>query len=412
MVSKQIAYTFDEIQRLIRRIKSLITELSHVISKVELKKALGATALLFGFALSNQATAQTFAAGQKNPFGLEASSLLAMPEFADIDNDGDLDLFVAEYGGLLRYYKNVGTATTPQFAKGIVNPYGLDTMQEMAPPTFGDLDDDGDYDLLLGGYYGELIYYRNTGTPTSPKFARALINPFGLDSADEIAYPTFVDLDKDGDLDLMVGEYYGGFQYYENIGTKGSPSFAKARKNPFDLISANYFAIPAFADLDEDGDLDLLVGEYEGKIIYYKNIGTATSPKFESPTNNSFGIKDGYYIGAPAFADLDNDGDMDLLVGEYYGNMHYYKNTTRGVGVDELHADQSFLSPNPTNGVLYLNGSSPFVKLQIMNQIGQEVAHFDNPGYEISITDLANGIYTIKAWSMDGFISTQKVNKF
>jgi hypothetical protein len=143
--------------------------------------------------------------------------------------------------------------------------------------------------------------------------------------------PTFADLDADGDFDLLVGDYYADFQYFENTGTANAPAFAASVQNPFGLqgiSSAYYFSLPTFVDLDDDGDMDVMVGGYYPTLYYFENTGTANAPAFAAQVQNPFGLSLPYYNIYPASADLDDDGDMDLLVGEYYGDFRYFENTT------------------------------------------------------------------------------------
>ena len=206
-------------------------------------------------------------------------------------------------------------------------------MGYFSAPSFADLDGDGDLDAVVGKRDGNLNYFENTGSAIAPAFAEqtGAANPFdgvdvGLNST-----PSFADLDGDGDLDAIVGESDGTLNYFENTGSAIAPAFTQrtGAANPFDGVDVGDFSAPSFADLDGDGDLDAIVGESDGNLNYFENTGSATAPAFTEQTGaaNPF---DGVDVGgdsSPSFADLDGDGDLDAVVGNNVGNLHYFENT-------------------------------------------------------------------------------------
>ena len=407
--------TESRIENLVLKIRQLINELSHLFSRRALKRVLGTAALLIGFGLSNQAIAQSFAPPQVNPFGLDTiKGYISAPAFADLDGDGDLDLLVGEsysandYNTAMQYFENTGSATNPQFGAPIANPFGLDSVYLLAMPAFADLDNDGDIDLLVGEYYGAMKYFENTGSQTDPQFAAPVVNPFGLDST-YYAFPAFADLDGDGDIDLLVGELYGSMKYFENTGSASSPQFAAPQTNPFGLDST-LNAFPAFSDLDGDGDFDLLVGEYYGAMQYFENTGSSTAPQFASPQENPFGLVSTYVFALPAFADLDGDGDIDLLVGEYYGAMQYYENTVvTGISkIDQLDLD---IYPNPVKDVLTIDVADPLDRIEVSDITGKTIRVFENPTNQVLLSDLKPGMYLLKITSTDGSFAVKKIQK-
>jgi hypothetical protein len=168
----------------------------------------------------------------------------------DLDGDGDLDLVVGARDGTLRSWRNDGGAFTA--LTGRENPFaGIDCGGNSAP-AFMDVNGDEMLDLVLGGRDGTLQAWSLAGT--LPITVRA--NPFaGIDVGAD-STPSFVDLDRDGDLDLVVGARDGTLRSWRNDG--GAFTALTGRENPFAGIDAGGNSAPAFADLDGDGTLDLL----------------------------------------------------------------------------------------------------------------------------------------------------------
>jgi FG-GAP-like repeat len=208
------------------------------------------------------------------------------------------------------------------------NPFNNIDVGSYSTPIFADIDKDGDLDLIVGKRAGNLNYYQNTGNATVPIYTikTGPNNPFDGINIGFYSQPTLANIDGDGDLDLVVGGNNGNLVYYKNTGTAIAPIYTAqtGRNNPFDGINVGNYSTPTFADIDKDGDLDLIVGEKDGNLNYYKNTGTARVPSYTVQTgpNNPF---DGINIGnfsTPTFADIDKDGDLDLVVGENFGNLN------------------------------------------------------------------------------------------
>lgn len=389
--------------RLILKLNLMFRELSRFFSQFELKKILAAAVIFIGFPLAMQS--QAFAPPLQNPFWyIPPDSDMAPPVFADIDADQDMDLFLGDYEGNIHFYENTGTSVNPAFPSSQQNPFGLVPAGDpLAFPAIADIDNDGDFDLFVGGYNGIIRYYRNNGTSFSPAFAPPLWNPFGIVPAQQFAIPTFADIDDDGDLDLFVGEYYGNMKFYENTGNDSLPHFAAPILNPFGITPAYVIGTPAFSDIDHDGDLDLFVGEYYGNMLYFENTGTVTTPAFASPVTNPFGLVPTNYYSFPAFADLDNDGDEDLIVGELNSDIEYFKNTEFNIGVPENPRITHFdLYPNPANDEVFLrltNENSGFPsEVSIMDLNGKilKTALLDTDDCRLKTDDLSSGVYFVR----------------
>ena len=274
--------------------------------------------------------------GTANPFNGVDVGYNSTPTFADLDGDGDLDAVVGERFGTLLYFRNTGTATAPVFVQqtGGNNPFNGVDVGGSSRPTFADLDGDGDLDAVVGEDVGNLNYFRNTGTASAPVFVLQAggNNPFDGVDVGGLSGPTFADLDGDGDLDAVVGDNSGLLLYFRNTGTATAPVFVQQTggNNPFNGVDVGYNTAPTFADLDGDGDLDAVVGHSVGSLNYFLNTGSAAAPVFVQQTgaDNPFNGVDVGNNSASTFADLDGDGDLDALVGETDGPLNYFENTT------------------------------------------------------------------------------------
>ncbi len=345
------------------RLRQRLEKLAPVMPQVQFKKALAGIALLAGVGLAAPAAAQTFSPGVLAPFGLPGQQqYLGFPAFTDIDADGDLDLFLMgykyddpTYTTKIFFFENMGTPQVPDFQtkEPEANPFGLSFPSDPTTLFFGDLDDDGDPDLIFGKYEPSgFEYLENTGSPDAPAFGSLESNPFGLtSSSQDHDVPVLADLDADGDLDLLSSEYYGDFRFFQNSGTAQAPAFEPAVANPFGLETppgSILINLPAVADVDVDGDLDVLsLGlAYSGSSFYYfENQGDAQAPAFAAPATDPFGFN-GLLFPLPAFADLDSDGDPDLMVHDYTsGSFVFFEN---------LHFDMNFPPMAGSNAITIL----------------------------------------------------------
>jgi hypothetical protein len=242
--------------------------------------------------------------------------------FVDIDNDGDSDVFLGSWGGGIYFYQNDGTPESPSWTFVTSNYASIDVGSQSAP-AFADIDNDGDPDMFIGEGYGGIYFYRNDGTPESPSWTLVTSNYASIDVGSQSA-PAFSDIDNDGDPDMFIGEGYGGIYFYRNDGTPESPSWTLVTSN-YDSIDVEGYSVPAFSDIDDDGDPDMFIGKRDGAIYFYRNDGTPESPFWTLVTSNYDSIDVGEY-SAPAFSDIDNDGDSDMFVGEWDDRIQFYQN--------------------------------------------------------------------------------------
>ena len=192
-------------------------------------------------------------------------------------------------------------------------------------PEMVDIDLDGDLDLFIGQDYntstfpirGRIFFFRNIGDET---FQLEDSEFLGTDIGNSL-YPVFADIDSDNDLDLFIGNYNGTVMFYENIGTASSFDFMYV--SDLESVDVGSYSAPVFEDIDSDGDLDLFIGENYGKIFFYENTGNQFDFNYSLMSNNFSNIDVGYR-SAPTFADLNLDSKKEMFVGSNNQGIQVY----------------------------------------------------------------------------------------
>ena len=264
--------------------------------------------------------------GSSNPLNSVDVGIVSKPAFVDIDNDGDQDCFIGDWDGYIEYWKNTGNSSSPAFTQQTVedNPFSSD-YGTFSVPNFVDIDGDGDYDCFITNQTASTPqYFRNTGSASSYNFVEQIgsDNPLNISIGTRLVL-AFVDIDNDGDQDCFIGESGGSIKYYKNTGTSNSPTFSvqTGGNNPLNSVSLDD-THPAFVDMDGDGDQDCIIGRGDhtiGTIFYYKNTGTSSSPTFSLQTgeDNPFnGVDVGGY-SSPAFVNIDGDATLPVTLSTF-----------------------------------------------------------------------------------------------
>lgn len=256
-----------------------------------------------------------------NPSGIP-SLLFSQPRFADLDGDGDSDLILGSSESRLLYYANTGSPTSPAFSEGpdIFQPVDL---LDAEAGVCVDLDHDGDLDLVTGGYNG-LVLFQNTGSPAAPVFVEITGFFAGL-QVGTFPVPTLADLDNDQDSDLLVGLSESGvLKFYPNGGTPNAADFAEVQAESwFDI---GLYAYPWFVDLDGDLDIDLASGRDAHGFEYYRNDGDPHAWSWVSDASIFAGLGQQTYWNSPCLVDLNGDQRPDLVFGTSAGPLQYYVN--------------------------------------------------------------------------------------
>jgi hypothetical protein len=346
----------------------------------------------------------------------------SIPILADIDNDGLEDLFVANFFSYkatlskesrIAFYKNTGSLTNPIFSF-IDNDFSNLSQSNLGlrmVPTFGDLNSDGKKDLILGLENGTLCYFKNTSSGSNPTFAAPVINYTDnlgqVINVGQFAAPQLIDLNKDGKMDLVVGNKTGELKYYENIGTSSIPSFElkNALLGGVDVsssVSPDGYAVPHFF-VNQDTTF-LMVGSLDGAIHFYDsidnnlNVGSNFSIISENFLNLSKNI--GAYSSV-TINDMDSDGNLDMFIGQDLGgvfHMEHDVNSTVGIEENIINQLELHLFPNPNSGLLSIHSNIYPLEIQIFSNDGRELNKYVLTGETsvIEIHNLSKGIYLLK----------------
>ena len=284
---------------------------------------------------------------------------LPRPQLVDIDGDQDLDLFLQELTGQIKFFENTGTPSAPSFTWRSDQYHHLDPGEWYR---FVDLDQDGDYDLIGETIFSHVRFFRNEGTPRSASFAAPLDSLRDADGVplfiDRQNIPTFIDLDCDGHLDLLIGRVSGTVLHYESVGSDatGLPQFQLITDRFEDIEILGMFATLhganalTFHDIDQDGDQDLFWGDFfEPGILLIENTGTCTDPNLRNepvayPPNDP--IKTSGY-NSVQFADLDDDGAFELLFGVLGGAFNPSSSSVKNLYLMEP-TDEGLILTTPT----------------------------------------------------------------
>lgn len=354
----------------------------------------------------------------------------SIPVLFDYNGDSLADLLVANFynykpvgdkESLIALYLNVGTPTQPvfQFIDIDVFNLGQQNFGLRSVPTFGDIDDDGDSDMLLGLEDGSIVYYQNLATGSTPIWGNPVMNyqdnQSNPISVNAFAHPQLFDLNNDGLLDLLIGNRVGTIAYYENVGTTTNPAFqlANATLGDVDILPGNQSSNAAIHFFRENGETHLFCGSFDGNLTYYDAIDGNLNPgdAFNLVSDTYQGIDVGKHSAVFTY-DIDLDGDLNLFLGQDLGGLSHYNLSfdSTAMLVEPAIATVS-LYPNPTDGQFTITSTEPMQKITVLDVQGKWILTQQHYGMEAEL-DLHNepsGMYFVLIETESGSVATRKL---
>lgn len=353
------------------------------------------------------------------------------PTVLDYNADGLMDVVVGNFSfftplaledSRLYLFENTGTTTSPRFT--LVDDDYLDMSQYSVDlpaglrgydfaPTFGDLDGDGDWDALIGDRDGFLFFMENTAGANQPvSFGPAQYGYMGIDIGQSAA-PQIVDLNRDGLVDLVIGEKSGNINYFQNTGTLTEPFFSddedqSPNQEELGGIDARIigfstgYAVPQFIDFGDH--FELFLGTQHRTLEHYDNIDGNLSGDFAVRSENLFTHSEGNHV-YPAIWDFNNDGFLDVVIGNERGGLSYFSTNVLmdgTVGTQSLsEAPPVSIYPNPATELLQVELSDAWegtANWRLYNSRGQVMGTEQGTSASISIdvAPLPAGIYFLQ----------------
>lgn len=361
----------------------------------------------------------------------------AHPVFVDFDQNGLMDFVVSTTGYFqtngtyksgLTAYKNVGSLNSPAFELVSRDQWSLSNFNiSNMVPTFGDVDLDGDIDMITGANDGTFYYFENTAGTANPFQFNFKSNYLtGLDIGNLSTPFLNTSLSSNARLAMLSGERFDNINYWQDTSNTAEPKFKLMTDS---LFKINMRAVSGFPSgrttaviqkLFNSDRERLVVSNANGKVYIFNHIDNLMMSVGPTVVDSINLMQGQYTLSNGGFgitmADIDGDNKPELLAGNPQGGLVLFKNQITPDGIKTVSNSLNPIScyPNPTQQILHVksNNYEPIISVEIFNMMGKSMLHqkVGNNATTINLIDLANGVYTLKVNTESG-IFYQKISK-
>lgn len=327
----------------------------------------------------------------------------------DINGDGLKDILISGNGlynngskiNKIFYFKNTGTKKLPEFTLADDNYFNFPSFTSFSVSlsiTAGDADGDGDDDVMIGTGGGELYYYENKAGANKPASFGTYVYPYMDLFIGTDVKPHLYDVDGDGNKDLLAGEQNYSLNFYKNTAPKGSAPVYKTSPDTDDfghIFKKQVYEVwnnSPFLTRDYNGNEIAVIGFQDGRVSQYlrkKTPNTDSLILVQERMGNIFAGEK----STPELYDFNGNGYFDLVVGNFRGGLSFYNTTIQSSDVNattDLDAFEFLLYPNPANDKLTLKLS-------------------DNKIYSYTIVDIVGNVILQGKAENDKYIDVTKL---
>ena len=317
---------------------------------------------------------------------------------ADIDNNGDMDVVIAfSFSGIV-WQKNINGIGNVWSEQLITNTTGTTRVV-----CAFDMDNDGDLDMLANGSLPTSVYWVENMDGLGDYGTIHTISDTGSYKNSVIA----IDIDGDGDKDVVTASPGDNeVAWYENLDGIGNFGTKNIITSSLDNALVVYVA-----DLDNDGDGDVLsstsITTSTGEIVWYENLDSLGNFGEKNIITTDVQAPTSVYA-----ADLDNDGDMDVLsASQVDDKIAWYENLTI-LGTPTFVEDAIKIYPNPAKNKVYIDAPQYIItKVTVYDLLGKQILNVRDNFTEIDLSKIASGLYVLKIETTTGMISKKIVKE-